>query len=381
MSGPPIEALDLAALLCSRVCHDLISPVGAIVNGLEVLEDETDEETKDFAIELIKKSAGTASAKLQFCRIAFGAAGSAGAQIDHRRCRENLARLLRGRQDQAHLESAARAAAQEPGQAAAQSAADRRAGAFRAAARSTVDPVGTGETMGFKITAAGANAKVPPAVAGAAGRRDGRRRARRPPHPAVLYRAVGARLRHDRQASRSKATPSVVDRPIGAPPRDCAVNKRLSRVGTRLPSATKIKRFPDTLTRLPSGERRTGRRPSMKALFHGRPAARIPDRDQRKSRHGRRRARAFRAGAEQRQDSRQHFPPRPHHQRHLRLPRPAAAGSAGARRRNADGQVPRRHAGHRRSRHADPRHHRPHQGNSGRARARAARAGRRRRRT
>ena len=88
MSGTPIEALDLAALLCSRVCHDLISPVGAIVNGLEVLAEEKDEETKNFALDLIKKSAGTASAKLQFCRIAFGAAGSAGAQIDTRRRRE-----------------------------------------------------------------------------------------------------------------------------------------------------------------------------------------------------------------------------------------------------------------------------------------------------
>src|SRR6202051_215537 len=82
MSGSPIESLDLAALLCSRVCHDLISPVGAIVNGLEVLEEAKDEETKTFALDLIKKSANTASAKLQFCRIAFGAAGSAGAQID-----------------------------------------------------------------------------------------------------------------------------------------------------------------------------------------------------------------------------------------------------------------------------------------------------------
>ena len=83
MSGPPaIEALDLAALLCSRVCHDLISPVGAIVNGLEVFEENKDEETKTFALDLIKKSANQASAKLQFCRLAFGAAGSAGAQID-----------------------------------------------------------------------------------------------------------------------------------------------------------------------------------------------------------------------------------------------------------------------------------------------------------
>jgi histidine phosphotransferase ChpT len=86
MSAPSnpiaIGALDLAALLCSRVCHDLISPVGAIVNGLEVLDEDKDEETKTFALDLIKKSAHQASAKLQFCRLAFGAAGSAGAQID-----------------------------------------------------------------------------------------------------------------------------------------------------------------------------------------------------------------------------------------------------------------------------------------------------------
>jgi histidine phosphotransferase ChpT len=83
VTGPiSIGALDLAALLCSRVCHDLISPVGAIVNGLEVLEEDKDEETKTFALDLIKKSARQASAKLQFCRLAFGAAGSAGAQIE-----------------------------------------------------------------------------------------------------------------------------------------------------------------------------------------------------------------------------------------------------------------------------------------------------------
>jgi len=77
-----IGALDLAALLCSRVCHDLISPVGAIVNGIEVMEEDKNEETKTFALDLIKRSAYQASAKLQFCRLAFGAAGSAGAQID-----------------------------------------------------------------------------------------------------------------------------------------------------------------------------------------------------------------------------------------------------------------------------------------------------------
>ncbi len=80
--APTLSALDLAALLCSRLCHDLISPVGAIINGLEVMEEDKDEETKTFALELIKRSAGQASAKLQFCRLAFGASGSVGAQIE-----------------------------------------------------------------------------------------------------------------------------------------------------------------------------------------------------------------------------------------------------------------------------------------------------------
>ncbi|MGU3492877.1 histidine phosphotransferase ChpT [Xanthobacteraceae bacterium A53D] len=77
-----ISALDLAALLCSRVCHDVISPVGAIVNGLEVLEDEDAPDMREVALELISKSARQASARLQFTRIAFGAAGSARAMLD-----------------------------------------------------------------------------------------------------------------------------------------------------------------------------------------------------------------------------------------------------------------------------------------------------------
>ncbi len=77
-----LDGLDLAALLCSRVCHDVISPVGAIVNGLEVLEDDQDESMRVFALELIAKSARQASARLKFARLAFGAAGSAGASID-----------------------------------------------------------------------------------------------------------------------------------------------------------------------------------------------------------------------------------------------------------------------------------------------------------
>ena len=90
-----IAPLDLAALLCSRVCHDVISPVGAIMNGLEVLDSEKDEDMRAVAMDLIKKSAVSASARLQFCRLAFGAAGSLTAAIDTGDA-ENVARGLIG---------------------------------------------------------------------------------------------------------------------------------------------------------------------------------------------------------------------------------------------------------------------------------------------
>src|ERR1700736_4647923 len=77
-----LESLDLAALLCSRVCHDVISPVGAIVNGLEVMDLEKDEAMRADALRLVRESAGRASSRLQFARLAFGAGGSAGANID-----------------------------------------------------------------------------------------------------------------------------------------------------------------------------------------------------------------------------------------------------------------------------------------------------------
>jgi len=163
MSGSPIESLDLAALLCSRVCHDLISPVGAIVNGLEVLAEAKDEETKTFALDLIRKSANTASAKLQFCRIAFGAAGSAGAQIDlgdaqtiargfledeKTKLAWNLPRTLLAKNRVKLLLNMLLIAGQ----------------AIPRGGRLTVDPIGSGESLGFRVNAAGVNAKIPPAV-------------------------------------------------------------------------------------------------------------------------------------------------------------------------------------------------------------------------
>ena len=158
-----LEGLDLAALLCSRVCHDLISPVGAINNGLEVMEEDKDEETRAFAMELIKKSARTASAKLQFCRLAFGAAGSAGAQIDSGDAEKvtrglieddkvkvswNLPRVLLPKNRVKLLLNMVLIAGQVIP----------RGGSL------SVEPVGEGETMGFRVVATGTNARMPQAV-------------------------------------------------------------------------------------------------------------------------------------------------------------------------------------------------------------------------
>ena len=74
--------LELAALISSKICHDVIGPVGAIYNGLEILDEDNDAEAKTYAMNVIRNVTEQASARLQFARFAFGAAGSAGALID-----------------------------------------------------------------------------------------------------------------------------------------------------------------------------------------------------------------------------------------------------------------------------------------------------------
>ncbi|RIX98723.1 histidine phosphotransferase [Aureimonas flava] len=76
---PALSAPDLAALLASRLCHDIISPVGAIQSGLELLDDMPDDPE---SMALVRSSTKSAVAKLQFARIAYGASGSSTAQID-----------------------------------------------------------------------------------------------------------------------------------------------------------------------------------------------------------------------------------------------------------------------------------------------------------
>jgi histidine phosphotransferase ChpT len=77
-----MNAVDLASLLCSRLCHDLMSPVGALNNGIELLADERDPEMREKCLELLADSARASANKLKFFRLAFGAGGGFGEQID-----------------------------------------------------------------------------------------------------------------------------------------------------------------------------------------------------------------------------------------------------------------------------------------------------------
>lgn len=77
-----MNAVDLASLLCSRLCHDLMSPVGALNNGIELLADETDPDMREKCLELLADSARASANKLKFFRLAFGAAGGFGDEID-----------------------------------------------------------------------------------------------------------------------------------------------------------------------------------------------------------------------------------------------------------------------------------------------------------
>jgi histidine phosphotransferase ChpT len=77
-----MDGFELVSLLCSRLCHDLVSPVGAVTNGLEVLADETDAEMREMAMRLITQSADRAAHRLQFARLAYGASGGPDGKVD-----------------------------------------------------------------------------------------------------------------------------------------------------------------------------------------------------------------------------------------------------------------------------------------------------------
>src|SRR3954465_514929 len=77
-----MNPVDLASLLCSRLCHDLMSPVGALNNGIELLADETDPEMREKCLELLADSARASANKLKSFRLCLGAPGGFGEEID-----------------------------------------------------------------------------------------------------------------------------------------------------------------------------------------------------------------------------------------------------------------------------------------------------------
>lgn len=86
--------LVLLSLLCSKLCHDLVGPVSAVGNGVEILEDEDDPEMRQQAIGLLAHSADLAANRLKFMRLAFGAAGGEGVAISINEARQTAADFL-----------------------------------------------------------------------------------------------------------------------------------------------------------------------------------------------------------------------------------------------------------------------------------------------
>ncbi len=89
------DAIDLASMLCSRLCHDMLSPVGALSNGLELLAGEKDPEMRQRCFELLEQSAQISADKLKFFRLAYGAAGGFGDQVDVAEARAVIDALAR----------------------------------------------------------------------------------------------------------------------------------------------------------------------------------------------------------------------------------------------------------------------------------------------
>lgn len=86
----PMKSHEFASLLCSRLCHDLLSPVGALNNGIELLADEHDPVMREQCMDLLADSSRTSANKLKFFRLAFGAAGGFGEAVDTGEAREAI---------------------------------------------------------------------------------------------------------------------------------------------------------------------------------------------------------------------------------------------------------------------------------------------------
>lgn len=163
MSAPiELSSLDLSALLCSKVCHDVINPVAAMENGFQLLEMDQKPESREEAMKLIRHSAEQATSKLKYARIAFGSSGSPKAQLDVGDAGE-LGRQL--------FEPEIKVAFNIPKTLMPKNRVKLLlnlmlvvAGVIPRGGAMTIDPAGSGETMGFKIRAEGPMVRVHPEV-------------------------------------------------------------------------------------------------------------------------------------------------------------------------------------------------------------------------
>ena len=197
-----MNAVDLASLLCSRLCHDLMSPVGALNNGIELLADETDPEMREKCLELLADSARASANKLKFFRLAFGAAGGFGEEIDTHEAQAALEGLF-GAERRIELGWVVddEQAAQGRGQVAAQPRAARGRRAWCAAAGSMSAPNAATDQVELAVRARGA---ADPARSGLAGDAGERRRA-----ATVEPRAAGAWLAHSLVSRSGRLDPAV----------------------------------------------------------------------------------------------------------------------------------------------------------------------------
>lgn len=88
------DRVEFASLLASRLCHDLLSPIGAFANGLELLADEKDPEMRARCFELLEQSARTSANKLKYFRLAFGSAGGFGELVPPGEARDAIAGII-----------------------------------------------------------------------------------------------------------------------------------------------------------------------------------------------------------------------------------------------------------------------------------------------
>ena len=76
-SDPVMDGADLATFLTAKLCHDFISPAGAIASGLDLIKDPSAQDMRDEAMGLIEASSQKLIALINFARVAYGAATTA----------------------------------------------------------------------------------------------------------------------------------------------------------------------------------------------------------------------------------------------------------------------------------------------------------------